>query len=48
MSNSISCKKFYGLNGTSDLREKLILDYEKLYYRIYEIELYNKHYRRED
>jgi len=32
MSTHISYKKFYGLQGTSDLREKLILDYEKLYY----------------
>lgn len=33
--------------GTNDLREKLILDYEKLYYRIYELKLTQKLHQNE-
>ena len=40
----ISCKEFFSLNGEEDLKKKLILDYEKSYYKLCEETIYNKHY----
>ena len=44
----VSCKEFFSLKGESDLKKKLILDYEKSYYKICEEQIYNKHYGKDE
>ena len=44
----ISCKEFFSLNGEEDLKKKLILDYEKSYYKLCEETIYNKHYGKDE